>query len=49
VTYAETFLLPFAFGAVALAVIMTAIWVAVIRYKIMLEDRANASRRIAGL
>jgi methyltransferase len=49
VTYAETFLLPLAFGALALAVIMTAIWVAVIRYKIMLEDRANASRRIAGL
>jgi methyltransferase len=47
VTYAETFLLPFAFGAVALAVIMTAIWVAVIRYKIMLEDRANAARRKA--
>jgi methyltransferase len=49
VTYVETFLLPLAFGAPALAVITTAIWVAVIRYKILLEDRANAARRIAGL
>jgi methyltransferase len=48
VTYAETFLLPLAFGAPALAVIMTAIWVAVIRYKILLEDRANAARRTGG-
>jgi methyltransferase len=47
VTYAETFLLPLAFGASALAVIMTAIWVAVVRYKITLEDRANAARRAA--
>jgi methyltransferase len=47
VTYAETFLLPLAFGALALAVIMTAIWVAVIRYKILLEDRANAARPTA--
>jgi methyltransferase len=45
VTYAETFLLPLAFGAPALAVIMTAVWIAVIRYKIVLEDRALASRR----
>ena len=48
VTYAETFLLPLAFGALALAVIMTAIWVVVIRYKILLEDRANAARPTAG-
>jgi methyltransferase len=48
VTYAETFLLPLAFGALALAVIMTAIWIAVIRYKILLEDGANAARRAAG-
>jgi methyltransferase len=45
VTLAETFLLPLAFGAVALAVIMTAIWAAVIRYKIVIEDRALAARR----
>ena len=48
VTYAETLLLPLAFGALALAVITTAIWVAVIRYKVLLEDRANAARRAAG-
>jgi len=48
VTYAETFLLPLAFGAPALAVIMTAIWLVVIRYKILLEDRANAARPTAG-
>jgi len=45
VTYAETFLLPLAFGATALAVIMTAVWFVVIRYKIVLEDRALAARR----
>ena len=45
VTFAETFLLPLAFGAVALAVIMTAIWVAVIGYKIVLEERALSGRR----
>jgi len=45
VTIAETLLLPLSFGAVALAVIMTAIWVAVIRYKIVIEDRALAARR----
>jgi methyltransferase len=48
VTYAETFLLPLVFGALPIAVIMTAVWVAVIRYKILLEDRANAARRTAG-
>ena len=44
VTIAETLLLPLAFGAVALAIIMTAIWAAVIRYKILIENRALASR-----
>ncbi|HET7714680.1 MAG TPA: isoprenylcysteine carboxylmethyltransferase family protein [Bauldia sp.] len=46
VTIAETFVLPLAFGAVALAVIMTAIWSAVVGYKIVLEDRAIAKRRL---
>jgi methyltransferase len=45
VTVVETFLLPLIFAAWALAVIMTAIWLAVIRYKIILEDGANAARR----
>ncbi len=45
VTFAETALLPAAFGAWALAVIMTVIWIAVIRYKIFLEDGALAERR----
>jgi len=45
VTYAETFLLPLAFGATALAFIMTAVWFVVIRYKLVLEDRALAARR----
>ncbi len=47
VTIAETFLLPLAFGAVGLAVIMTAVWTAVVGYKIVLEDRAIAERRAA--
>jgi methyltransferase len=45
VTIAETFVLPLAFGAVALAFIMTAVWSAVIFYKIALEDAALAPRR----
>lgn len=45
VTYVETFLLPLAFGALPLAIIMTAVWVAVIQYKILLEDRAIDMRR----
>ena len=45
VTYVETFLLPLVFGGVALAIIMTAIWIAVIRYKIGLENRAIGQRR----
>jgi len=44
-TYAETLLLPLAFGAPAVAIIMTAVWIAVIRYKIVLEDLALAARR----
>jgi isoprenylcysteine carboxyl methyltransferase (ICMT) family protein YpbQ len=43
-TSIETFVLPLAFGALALAVIMTALWWTVIQYKIRLEDEALASR-----
>ena len=45
VTVAETLLLPLAFSAVAVAFIMTAVWVAVLNYKIRLEDAALAARR----
>jgi methyltransferase len=45
ITVAETLLLPVAFSAVALAFIMTAIWVAVLSYKIRLEDAALAARQ----
>jgi methyltransferase len=45
VTLAETLLLPWVCGAFALGVIMTAVWAAVIRYKIELEDAALAGRR----
>ena len=45
VTVAETFLLPLAFGAWAPALIMTAVWTAVLAYKIRVEDEANAARR----
>jgi methyltransferase len=44
-TLAETFLLPVAFGQIALGVIFTAIWGAVLHYKILLEDRAISIRR----
>jgi methyltransferase len=44
ITVAETLLLPLAFSAVAVALIMTAIWVAVLNYKIRLEDAALAAR-----
>jgi len=47
VTIAETLVLPAAFGAFALGLIMTAIWTAVIRYKVALEDEALAERRSA--
>lgn len=39
------FVLPLAFGALALAVIMTALWWVVIATKIKLEDQALAARR----
>ena len=45
VTIIETFVLPLAFGALALAVIMTALWWVVIATKIRLEDEALAARR----
>ncbi|MGI9423149.1 MAG: isoprenylcysteine carboxyl methyltransferase family protein [Hyphomicrobiaceae bacterium] len=45
VTILETLVLPLAFGAVFLALIMTAIWSAVIYYKIVLEDAALEGRR----
>lgn len=45
VSVTETLVLPLAFGAVAVAVIMTVIYAAVTRYKITLEDRALAPRR----
>jgi methyltransferase len=44
ITVAETLLLPCAFSAFDLAFIMTAIWVAVLSYKIRLEDAALAAR-----
>src|SRR5581483_12075339 len=44
-TIVETFVLPLAFGAVALAVIMTALWWTVLASKIRLEDGALALRR----
>ncbi|HTV67207.1 MAG TPA: isoprenylcysteine carboxylmethyltransferase family protein [Rhizobiaceae bacterium] len=44
-TIAETLLLPWAFGAWALGIIMVAVWTAVLRYKIRLEDEALAARR----
>ena len=47
ITLIETMLLPLAFGAWGLALIMTAIWAAVLHYKIMLEDEALAKRREA--
>jgi methyltransferase len=45
VTIVETFVLPLAFGAYALAVIMTALWWTVIHTKIGLEDEALQLRR----
>ncbi|HEX7532090.1 MAG TPA: isoprenylcysteine carboxylmethyltransferase family protein [Methyloceanibacter sp.] len=45
VTIVETFVLPLAFGAVALAAIMTALWWTVIATKIRFEDQALAERR----
>lgn len=48
VTVAETFLLPAMFGALALGAIFTAVWSAVLYYKIILEDGALAARKAAG-
>jgi len=45
VTIAETFLLPAVFGAVALGIIIGAVWSAVLAYKIRLEDEALSNRR----
>ena len=45
VTIIETFVLPLAFGALALAAIMTALWWVVIATKIRLEDEALMGRR----
>ena len=45
VTIAETFLLPAVFGAVALGIIMGAVWTAVLAYKIELENEALSARR----
>jgi methyltransferase len=44
-TIAETFLLPAVFGALALGLIMGAVWTAVLAYKIELEDEALSARR----
>ena len=41
----ETALLPLAFGAWAYAFVMTAIWAAVLSYKVHLEDTALKERR----
>ena len=41
----ETALLPMAFGAWSIAFVMTAIWAAVLSYKVHLEDTALAQRR----
>jgi methyltransferase len=46
VTVIETFVLPLAFGALALALIMTALWWVVLGTKIKLEDDALSSRRV---
>jgi methyltransferase len=45
VTILETFILPLAFGALALAAIMTALWWTVLAYKMRLEDAEMDVRR----
>jgi methyltransferase len=45
VTILETFVLPLAFGALALAAIMTALWWTVLAYKMRLEDQEMDARR----
>ena len=46
VTLAETLLLPLAFGEVALGLIFAVLWGAVLQYKVVLEDKALAPRRV---
>jgi methyltransferase len=46
VTIVETLVLPLAFGALALGLIMTALWWTVLTYKIKLEDAALDGRRL---
>jgi methyltransferase len=45
VTIVETLVLPLAFGALALGLIMTALWWTVLNYKMALEDSALDARR----
>jgi methyltransferase len=45
VTIVETFVLPLAFGALALAAIMTALWWTVLAYKMRMEDQEIDARR----
>ena len=45
VTITEAALLPLAFGSVAVALVFTALWIVVIRAKIVIEDQALACRR----
>jgi methyltransferase len=47
VTIVETFVLPLAFGALALAAIMTALWWTVLAYKMRLEEQEMDARRRA--
>jgi methyltransferase len=45
ITVIELFLAPAAFGAWGMAVIYLCLWLPIVRYKILLEDRAIAARR----
>jgi methyltransferase len=45
VTIIETFVLPLAFGAPALAAIFTALWWTVLAHKMRIEDEALHARR----
>ena len=45
ITILETLILPLCFGAWSLAIIMSVLWITVIRYKIVLEDEALRARR----
>jgi methyltransferase len=47
VSLAETLVLPLAFRQLAMALIFTVLWGAVLRFKIFLEDEALAARRAA--